>query len=686
MGEESPRPASAPTGAVFLSYASQDAEPARRICDALRAAGIEVWFDQSELRGGDLWDQRIRQQIRDCILFVPMISQHTQERLEGYFRLEWKLAVDRSHLMAMERPFLVPVVTDGTRDQEAFVPDAFRAVQWTRLLAGETPPDFVERMRRLLSPDLSPTSAVPSPGPPSREAVRASWRSRPALPVMVAALAVAVAYFAAEKFWISKQMRSPPVASTAPTTAVSATPTAFSPPPHSIAVLPFVNMSSDKEQEYFSDGLTEEILNSLARINELQVSARTSSFSFKGKDTDIVTIGHKLNVAAVLEGSVRRSGHAVRVTAQLNNAVTGFHLWSQTYDLELKDVLNMQTEIATAVARALKVTLLNEETARIEIGGTRDPMAYDAYLRASKTFWTYSDEKDLQAAIALYSEAIRRDPAYALAYASRSMAVLKSIDFPSSMADARARTAEAQADGRKAIALAPELSEGHLALARVYGNMLEFTRATEEYEQARALGEGNARVLREYGTFAAAMGHGDVAVTALRRAVALDPLNRPSYVRLGYGLRALRQYGQAIAAFKEAEALPPPSPGSLADAIGVAYYLLGDFENARSACERFPDTYEGPMCLAVTYEKLGRHADARAAFARDRRGYGDQGSVGYAQIYAQWGDAARALDALDAAVRLRDPELADLKSDALMDPLRDEPRFQALIRELKFPQ
>jgi hypothetical protein len=141
--------------AVFLSYASQDAEAAGRICAALRHAGVEVWFDQSELRGGDAWDQKIRREIHDCSLFVPIVSHHTQDRLEGYFRLEWKLAVDRSHTMAIERPFLVPVVVDSTTDQEAIVPDSFRAVQWTRLPRGETPPEFVTRITRLLSSDHS---------------------------------------------------------------------------------------------------------------------------------------------------------------------------------------------------------------------------------------------------------------------------------------------------------------------------------------------------------------------------------------------------------------------------------------------------------------------------------------------------------------------------------------------------
>ena len=144
-----------PSHAVFLSYASQDAQAAQKICDALRAAGIEVFLDQSELGGGDVWDQKIRREIHDCALFIPIVSQHTQERLEGYFRHEWKLAIERTHHMAEQKPFLVPVVVDGTRDQEALVPDALRAVQWTRLPAGETPQAFVERIQRLLSPETS---------------------------------------------------------------------------------------------------------------------------------------------------------------------------------------------------------------------------------------------------------------------------------------------------------------------------------------------------------------------------------------------------------------------------------------------------------------------------------------------------------------------------------------------------
>jgi len=462
-------------------------------------------------------------------------------------------------------------------------------------------------------------------------------------------VAGALVYFAIDRFWISKHPIPQP---TAPAAQASAVPTAFSPPPHSIAVLPFVNMSGDKEQEYFSDGLSEELLNDLARINELHVAARTSAFSFKGKDTDIGTIARKLNVGTVLEGSVRRSVHRVRVTAQLINAVTGYHLWSETYDRDLGDVLNLQTEIAGAVASALKVRLLGDVATEMKVGGTRNPAAYDAYLRAASAYWQVRSGSDNESVRAGYQEAVRLDPNFALAYAEWSIALNAYAAFFAHGPAAGDFLGQARATALKAVALAPELGEGHLALALVRQESLDFAGASDEFQRALTLAPGNARVLRDYGDFAVKMGRTD-----------------------------------AVAAYQDARSLRPKDPTWLAGGGEWIYYALGDFEKMRAVCEGVGEAVKDFQdCLALAYHKLGRQADAETALARFKKSEGDAGAYVYASIYAQWGDMPKALEWLETALRLRRSELLSLKTDPFLDPLRQEPRFQAIERELKFPE
>jgi TolB-like protein len=683
-----------PSHAAFLSYASQDAQAAQSICEALRAAGIEVWFDQSELRGGDAWDRSIRRQIKNCALFIAIISKSTHDRDEGYFRLEWKLAVDRCHLMAADRTFLLPVVIDETRNDDERVPERFREVQWTHLPGGETPPAFVERIQRLLATAGPHASAPrheerrfrPVATPPAKAAASASSWSRRGLPITAAVVILgAVVYLGMDRPWISKPVSPPTVPADSPANAASA---AFTPPPHSIAVLPFVNMSGDKDQEYFSEGLTEEILNSLTEINGLQVSGRTSAFSFQGKDADLGTIARKLDVGAVLEGSVRRSGRTVRITAQLINAVTGFEIWSKSYDRDLGDVLKLQTDIATAVAEALKVTLLGDVSAKIELGGTRNPAALDAYLRASKVLLSLGGDlsKNLPTAIAEYTEAIRLDPDYALAFARRAEALSGYAAEFATGAATREGFEKAEADARRAIALAPQLAQAHLALASVLQEgTLNFEQANEEYERAVALAPGDAQVVRLSGVFAAYMGHFDAAIAATRRAVILDPLADLSRTDLGSVLYMARQYGEAASTYAEVLSLNPGYKEGYGER-GLALLALADLAGARAVCEKKRDYWISQQCLALVYEKLGRHADAQAELAKMKATYGDAAAYQYATIHAQWGDRGAALEWLDTAMRLRDPGLVGLKSDPLMDPLRQEPRFQVILRELNFPK
>ena len=312
------------TQAIFLSYASKDADAARRICEVLRSAGSEVWFDQSELRGGDAWDASIRTQIKECALFVPIICANTDARPEGYFRLEWKLAVDRSHLMADNKAFLFPVILGDVAEATALVPDKFRERQWTRLgtqISDDAATQaFAERIAKLTT-GAGSSSKNASSSPTDREFVSA--------------------------------IPAPPAV------AADATP--------SIAVLAFANRSASADDEYFSDGLADELLNVLAKIKGLRVAARTSAFSFKGENDDVATIGQKLNVATVLEGSVRKSGNRVRISVQLIKVDDGFQRWGETYDRTLDDIFAVQDDIAQSVVTELRATLPGEATAAASV-------------------------------------------------------------------------------------------------------------------------------------------------------------------------------------------------------------------------------------------------------------------------------------------------------------------------------
>jgi Tfp pilus assembly protein PilF len=363
----------------------------------------------------------------------------------------------------------------------------------------------------------------------------------------------------------------------------------------------------------------------------------------------------------------------------LSNAVTGYHLWSQTYDRDLGDVLMLQTEIAGAVASALKITLLDNASARIELGGTHDPAAFDTFLRARRAQRAAHVGKDLQAAIAVYSEAIRQDPNYALALANRSIAFNQYAGYFARGPAIHEGFEKAQQSARRAIALAPDLAEGHLALAFYFASVLDFAHANEEYERALALGPGNARVLTIYGPFAVFIGRKEAGINAARRAVLLDPLNYAAHSDLGLAMFHARLYDEALTAYQSTLALDPDNPEALANR-GLAHYALGNLQSAQVSCEIKPDWDRSQLCLAMIYNKVGRHADAEAMLATYRTSAGDSAAYQYAEIYAQWGNGLNALEWLETALRLRDPGLEFLKTDLLLDPLRNEPRFKAVMR------
>jgi eukaryotic-like serine/threonine-protein kinase len=463
----------------------------------------------------------------------------------------------------------------------------------------------------------------------------------------------------------------------------------FAPPAHSLAVLPFTNLSGDPTQEYFSDGITEELINALSHIDALQVSARTSSFSFKGRNVDIATIARKLNVAAILEGSIRRSGNTVRITVQLISAVNGFHLWSQSYDRDPRDILTLQTDIATAVAQEMQVKLLGDEAARIEVGGTRNPDAYDAYLRGMQIVVTAQDIDASRRALAAFDKAIALDPNYAAAYAQRAHTLRSIASHTTDPASVRDMFAAARQSAERAVSLAPDYADAHMALGwhvLVYG-FLDFSGAQRETDRALALAPGSASILDGYSGFQGIIGHHDVALAAIRRAIKLDPQNPRYREHLLENLSWARRFQEVLAAVQDAKALH--AEGYYAGYYGALSNLaLGRAAPASQMCES-PETPldagQRHFCLALAYHALGKIKQATTELEEFKAANGDLGAAKIAAIYAQWGDPAAALSWLATAERLYRASLVHLRVDWMFDPIRNQPQFQDLMQRLNFP-
>ena len=463
----------------------------------------------------------------------------------------------------------------------------------------------------------------------------------------------------------------------------------LAPAAHSIAVLPFVNMSGDPKEDYFSDGISEELLDSLSRFNDLQVAARTSSFSFKGQNVDIATIARKLNVGTVLEGSVRRAGERVRITAELINAATGFQLWSQTYDRQFSDILQVQTEVATAVAKQLEVRILGNEKAKIELGGTESAKAYDAFLRGQQLYYGADlRESAYRAALAAFDEAIAIDAQYALAYARRASTLMRIYDVANDSATRAALSEEARAAAQRAVLLAPQLGEAHLALAvTLEFGMREYVTMNREYRLALALAPGSAWVQSTFSVFARQMGDNDEALRAGRRALRLDPENLQSYIRLADVLVSVREFPEALATLRAAQRFKPNSHW-IGGSIAYAILSSGQNQQAKQLCERTTtplDEDDRHSCLALALYALGERDAAKNELEAFKALDGDSAAFSYAAIYSQWGDKAAALKWLTKAEELKDPGMLDVLVNWMLDPIRQEPEFKALLKKMNLP-
>jgi len=452
----------------------------------------------------------------------------------------------------------------------------------------------------------------------------------------------------------------------------------------SIAVLPFVNMSADKNDEYLSDGMTEELINVLAKVPGLRVPGRTSCFAFKGKNEENIfhKVGDQLHVGTVLEGSVRKAGDKLRVTAQLINVSDGYHLWSKDYDGDVKDILNFQSNVAEQVVQALQVKLGGEGTRVLAKKPTENPEAHRLYLLGRYEFAKYT-QTGWNNAIRYYEQALKLDPNYALAYCglADNYAYMGSVVMPEKEAIAKEKEF-----AQKALELDPELAEAHMSLALTLVADYDWRNGLKEFDRALELNPNLAFAYELQAWTVNGLGRFDEAIAKTRKAVELDPLNPFFQMSLSFYQYWARQYDDAIVQARKTLEMDPNSAISHV-LLGLSFLKKGDTAGAIAELEKSkaPDPgawYQG--FLGYAYAISGDRAKAEEALREleqlAKRQY--VSPTAFATIYLGLGQKEKCLDSLEKAYEEQDSACWYLKIDQIYDSVRNEPRFQAILKKV----
>ena len=458
------------------------------------------------------------------------------------------------------------------------------------------------------------------------------------------------------------------------------TPTRSSLNANSIAVLPFTDVSPSKDQEYFSDGLSDELITDLAKTPGLKVVARSSAFQFKGKNEDLHSVAQKLGVANVLEGSVRKEGNRARISVELIQADDGFQLWSETYDREIKDIFAVQDEIARAVVDALQSKLLKGDATLADSSRVTNSEAYQAYLQARYFIARGMDKEDLTKALSFADLAVKLDPNYAPACAERARvleAMARALVIDEADGFRRAR-----ASAEKSIALDPELAAGYLALALVQINQdWDWKGASASLEKARQLTPGSVNVLRIQGYLDRNTGRVDEAIALYRQAIALDPLNSDFHATLADQLYGLGRYEEAKTELTKAEELN--SQHSSLHLIRSEILLMeGHPPEAVTEIEKETSDWQKLTGEALAYSAAGRHQDSDMALRDLIAKHQNDCAYQIAEVYAYRGEVDQGFEWLDRAYRQRDLGVRELTNDPLMKSLLHDPRYAQLLRRM----
>jgi len=623
---------------VFVSYKAEDRPRVEPLVEALEAEGLSVWWD-ARVGGGEAWREAIAEHLDSAACVIVVWSKRSTAP-EGRF-------VRDEASRAQRHGTYLPVTIDKVQP-----PLGFGEVQALSLNAWKGDP--TDPRYRALSACVH--AMLGRTAPKASEQIHAPRVSRrTALATGGAAVAAAGA-----AGWLLLRPRK----ATANT----------------IAVLPFANLSGNPSDKYFSDGMAEEVRSALAALGGLQVVARTSSEMLA--NADAVTAARRLDVANVVTGSVRRSPSTVRVSAQLVDGKNGIERWSQSFDRPLGDVLQIQSDIAANVARALSVELESKPDRSFAIGGTNNPQAQDLLLQATATEGEDSSAPALRR-IALLQQATQLDPNYAEAFARLGLQQeLWASTWARNAAEKDRNEAAATKAVTRAIEIAPNLALAHSALGVIFHNQLRMSRALPETERSVRLPGADAAAFLNHALTLSQVGRQGEAERTIAQAIELDPLNAVARAVQARILFAGRRFSDSIEAGRRA--LLIKSENTLAKAlIGWDLIFLGRLDEAARALDALPpDDYRRLVGEAALAVRTGHQDRAAATVQQIERRYGDAANYQIAEIYSQTGERDQAIAALEAAWSKRDSGLASMLFDPFLDPVRKDPRFSQISQRI----
>ncbi|MES2137189.1 MAG: TIR domain-containing protein [Pseudomonadota bacterium] len=626
---------------LFLSYAHSDRAKAQRLAAVIGENGYTVWWD-ALIEGGTRYAKSIDEALAAADAVLVLWSKASIDS-------DW---VRDEAAQGRDRHRLVPLSLDGS-----LPPLGFRQYQMIDLSGwrGRADAPQLVAVRRAVAAALGEEPA-PLQGPAAARFTRRQ---------AVAGGTLAVAAIASGGAFVG--WRSGIFAGTAQ--------------PRSIAVLPFRNLSGDSGQAYLSDGVTEEIRSALARNLGLMVLAGTSSNAARDKGGDAKAIAARLGVTYLLEGSVQRAGNLVRVGANLTNGATGFSEWSQQVERKLEDIFAFESEIARTVSNALSVEMATDAPAP---GGTRNAQAYEAYLRGKALYNAASGEETDRAARANFEIAVAADSKFALAHAALSRALASIASNSAQASELKPLYGAAVTEAERAIALAPTMPQGQLALGYAkFAGFLDVRGARPSFDRAYQYGRGDADIVLLYALYCVRAGRFGEARDAIERALALDPLNPRTERAAGSIAFASRRYDEAIGHYRRALVLNPQMTSANAG-IALALMQLGRLDQARAAAKAEKSAMFGLTALASIEHRAGNNGAAQQALDLLVAKEGDSALYQQAEVMAQWGRTDAAFALLAKAHGVGDSGLTATTTDPLLDPISKDPRFARFVRDIGF--